>query len=97
VSKPVAGIGEPAYQHRVLESLGSAQNYIAWLASLARPYLRDDPIEIGAGAGDYAAAWLAEGADRITLTETDPHLLDELRSRFERDDRVAVRELDVTT
>jgi len=57
----VAGIGEPAYQHRVLESLGSAQNYIAWLASLARPFLGDDPIEIGAGAGDYAAAWLAGG------------------------------------
>jgi SAM-dependent methyltransferase len=90
-------MGEPAYQHRVLESLGSAQNYIAWLASLARPYLADDPIEIGAGAGDYASAWLAEGAGRITLTEADPHLLDELRSRFEHDDRVAVRELDVTT
>jgi SAM-dependent methyltransferase len=87
---------EPAYQHRVLESLGSAQNYIAWLASLAWPYLGDDPIEIGAGAGDYAAAWLTEGVGRITLTEADPHLLGELRSRFERDNRVAVRELDVT-
>ncbi len=97
MSGPVVGIGEPAYQHRVLESLGSAQKYIAWLASLARPFLGDDPIEIGAGAGDYAAAWLAEGLARITLTEADPHLLGELRSRFERDDRVAVRELDVTT
>jgi SAM-dependent methyltransferase len=94
--QPVVGIGEPAYQHRVLESLGSAQNYIAWLASLARPYLGDDPIEIGAGAGDYAAAWLAEGVGRITLTEADLHLLGELRSRFAHDGRVAVRELDVT-
>ncbi len=93
----MAGIGEPAYQHRVLESLASAQNYIAWLASLASPYLGDDPIEIGAGAGDYASAWLAEGLARITLTEADPYLLGELRSRFERDGRVAVRELDVTT
>jgi len=92
----VAGIGELAYQHRVLESLSSAQNYIAWLASLAGPHLGDDPIEIGAGAGDYAAAWLAEGVGRITLTEADPHLLGGLRSRFERDARVAVRELDVT-
>jgi SAM-dependent methyltransferase len=91
----VAGVGEHAYQHRVLESLGSAQNYIAWLASLARPYLGSDPIEIGAGAGDYAAAWLAEGVGRITLTEVDPYLLGGLRSRFEHDDRVAVRELDV--
>jgi ubiquinone/menaquinone biosynthesis C-methylase UbiE len=97
VSGPVAGTGEPAYQRRVLESLGSAQNYIAWLASLARPYLGDDPIEIGAGAGDYAAAWLTEGVGRITLTEADSDLLDALRSRFERDARVAVRELDVMT
>jgi SAM-dependent methyltransferase len=97
MSGPVAGMDEPAYQHRVLESLGSAQNYIAWLASLARPYLGDDPIEIGAGAGDYAAAWLTDGVGRITLTEADPHLLGELRSRFERDNRVAVRELDVMT
>jgi SAM-dependent methyltransferase len=95
VSGPVAGTSQPAYQHRVLESLGSAQNYVAWLASLARPYLGDDPIEIG--AGDYAAAWLAEGLGRLTLTEADPHLLGELRSRFGRDARVAVRDLDVTT
>jgi SAM-dependent methyltransferase len=97
VSGPVAGTGEPAYQHRVLESLGSAQNYIAWLASLARPYLGGDPIEIGAGAGDYAAAWLADGVERVTLTEADPHLVGELRSRFEHDNRVLVRELDVMT
>jgi SAM-dependent methyltransferase len=81
----------------VLESLGSAQNYIAWLASLARPYLGDDPIEIGAGAGDYAAAWLAAGLGRITITEADPHLLGELGSRFEGDGRVAVGELDVAS
>lgn len=87
---------EPAYQHRVLESLASAQNYIAWLASLGRPYLRDEPIEVGAGAGDYAAAWLADGLERITLTEMDPHLLRELRDRFDGDRRVDVRELDVT-
>jgi SAM-dependent methyltransferase len=92
----VAGIAEPAYQHRVLESLASAQNYIAWLASLARPFLGDDPLEVGAGAGDYAAAWLAGGLERITLSELDPHLLGELRTRFEGDERVTVRELDVT-
>ena len=54
----------------MLESLASAQNYIAWLASLARPYLGDDPLEVGAGAGDYAAAWLAGGLQRITLSES---------------------------
>jgi 16S rRNA A1518/A1519 N6-dimethyltransferase RsmA/KsgA/DIM1 with predicted DNA glycosylase/AP lyase activity len=83
---------EPAYQHRVLESLASAQNYMASLASLARPYLGDDPLEVGAGAGDYAPAWLAGGLQRITLSELDPHVLGELRT----DERVTVRELDVT-
>jgi hypothetical protein len=39
----VAGIAEPAYQHRVLESLASAQNYIAWLASLAAAWLAGGP------------------------------------------------------
>ncbi|MBA3734990.1 MAG: methyltransferase domain-containing protein [Actinobacteria bacterium] len=69
----MAESAEPAYQHRVLESLASAQNYIAWLASLARPHLGDDLLEVGAGAGDYAAAWLASGGlERITLTEMDP-------------------------
>lgn len=92
----MAGVAEPAYQHRVLESLASARNYIAWLASLARPSLGDDPLEVGAGAGDYAAAWLAGGLERITLTEMDAHLLGELRNRFESDERVEVRELDVT-
>lgn len=92
----MAESAEPAYQHRVLESLASAQNYIAWLASLAHPYLGDDPLEVGAGAGDYAAAWLAGGLERITLSEVDPHLLGELRTRFEGDERVTVRELDVT-
>jgi SAM-dependent methyltransferase len=93
----VAGIAEPAYQHRVLESLASAQNYIAWLASLARPYLGDDPIEIGAGAGDYAEAWLRSGVERLALSEADPHLLDELGTRFAGDARVTVQALDVTT
>jgi len=92
----VAGIAEPAYQHRVLESLASAQNYIAWLASLARPYLGDDPIEIGAGAGDYAEAWLRSGVERLALSEADPHLLDELERRFAGDARVTVQALDVT-
>ncbi len=38
-----------ALQHRVLEALESARNYNAWIASLALPYLGDDPIEVGSG------------------------------------------------
>lgn len=88
--------GGEALQHRVLESLATARNYIAWLSSLARPYLGDDPLEVGSGAGDYAAAWLAAGVERLTVTEADPRLLAELRSRFAGDGRVVVRDLDLT-
>jgi SAM-dependent methyltransferase len=92
----VAGTAEPTFQHRVLESLASAQNYIAWLSSLARPYLGDNPLEVGAGAGDHAAAWLADGVQRITVSEMDQQLLAALRSRYAGDERVVVRDLDLT-
>jgi len=89
-------VTDQALQHRVLESLASARNYIAWLCSLARPYLGDDPIEVGAGAGDYAATWLGDGLEQLTVTEADPQLLAALRSRFAGDERVTLRDLDVT-
>jgi SAM-dependent methyltransferase len=89
-------VTEPHLQHRVLESLASARNYIAWLSSLARPHLGDNPIEVGSGTGDYAATWLADGLERLTVTEADPQLLAVLRSRFAVDDRVTVRQLDLT-
>jgi 16S rRNA A1518/A1519 N6-dimethyltransferase RsmA/KsgA/DIM1 with predicted DNA glycosylase/AP lyase activity len=91
----VAAIAKPALQHRVLESLGAARNYTAWISSLARPHLGDDPIEIGAGVGDHASAWLADGLDRITVTEADPELEAGLRTRFKDDSRVTVRHLDL--
>jgi len=89
-------VSETALQHRVLESLAGARNYIAWLASLARPHLGDHPIEIGSGLGDYAAAWLSDGLPRITVTEADPALSASLRARFAGDDRVTVGDLDLT-
>jgi len=88
------GATDDHLQLRVLESLASAHNYNAWLASLALPYLGDDPIEVGSGRGDHAALWLAAGAPRITLTDNDPVMLGELRARFADDDRVEVAEVD---
>ena len=82
-------------QHRVLEALESARSYNAWIASLVRPHLGDDPIEIGSGTGTYAGLWLDEGLLRLTVSEADPELVDHLRHRFARDDRVIVRELDL--
>jgi SAM-dependent methyltransferase len=87
--------GAPTLQHRVLEGLEGARNYNAWVASLVRPYLGDDPIEIGSGTGTYAELWLADGLGRLTVSDTDPAMVERLRSRFAEDARVAVQELDL--
>ena len=82
-------------QHSVLEALESARNYNGWLASLALPYLGDDPLEIGSGRGTYAALWLESGLERFTATEVDTELVAHLRERFSDDPRVTVAELDL--
>jgi SAM-dependent methyltransferase len=84
-----------ALQHAVLEALEGARNYNAWVASLVAPYLGDDPIEIGSGTGTYAEIWLDSGVRRLTVSETDPEMVERLRERFDDDTRVAVRELDL--
>jgi SAM-dependent methyltransferase len=79
-------------QSRTLEDLSEAVNYRRWLASLASPYLGDDPIEIGAGTGDYAAEWLPT-VPRLTVTESDDSRLKALHERFADDPRVTVLRL----
>lgn len=71
-------------------------NYQEWLTSLALPYLGDHPVELGSGNGDYAQRWLDLGTPRITVSELDPSRLALLRDRFANDNRVDVREIDVT-
>ncbi len=89
---PVAG--DTRLQTRRLEDLREAVNYRRWLAALALPWLGDDALEIGSGLGDHAAEWSSLGV-RITASEADPSRLDYLRSRFDGDARVQVRELRV--
>jgi hypothetical protein len=79
-------------QSQVLEGLSEAANYRRWLAGLSRPYLGDDPIEVGAGIGDYAAEWLTT-IPRLTVTEADDGRLKRLHERFVDDPRVTVRAL----
>ncbi len=81
-------------QSEVLEDLAGAVNYIDWYAALARPWLGPNPLEVGSGHGDYAAAWAAAGA-RITASEADPGRLARLRQRFAAEPLVEVRELRV--
>jgi SAM-dependent methyltransferase len=82
-------------QSEALASLASARNYHAWLTSLALPYLGDHPLELGSGLGDYAQSWLDAGVPRLTLTELDRSRSEFLRSRFENESRIDVRQLDI--
>ena len=84
-------LGNTQLQARTLEDLASAVNYRRWLASLARPYLGEHPIEIGSGNGDYIEEWL-NVSPRVTASEAEPGRLAALRRRFEGDERVDVVE-----
>lgn len=88
--------GDTHLQSRVLEDLSDAVNYQRWLADLTRPYIGDDPIELGSGLGDYAVSWLAT-APRMTVTEADQSRLALLAERFAADPRVQVRPLHLPT
>ena len=84
--------GDQGVQTEVLEGLAMAKNHRKWFVAFATPYLGDDPIEVSAGLGDYAAEWLVH-APRMTLTEADPNRLLALKERFAANPGVTVREL----
>jgi 2-polyprenyl-3-methyl-5-hydroxy-6-metoxy-1,4-benzoquinol methylase len=86
--------GDTHLQSEILEGLSEAVNYRRWLVSLATPWLGEDPLEIGSGTGDYAEEWAAQGVP-LTASEADPMRLQLLRTRFDGDARVKVRELAV--
>ncbi len=87
--------GDGALQDDVLEDLVEAVRYRRWLVDLCRPWLGDDPLEVGSGLGHYAADWAAAGVPRFTASEADPGRLAALRERFADDPVVRVRELAV--
>ncbi len=84
--------GNSRLQSEVLEYLSDARRYRRWLADLARPFLGEDPIEIGSGTGDYAIEWLPD-VTRFTATEADDDRYRDLAHRFSRHDAITVRHL----
>ena len=89
------GLGDAPLQDMTLESLTSAVRYHAWLRDLAAPFLGEYPMEVGSGLGDYAAAFLAAGVPRMTLSDVEAVRLGALRARFADDARVDVVELNL--
>lgn len=87
-SQPTPSHGDPGpstQQQRVLEDLQQAENYRDWFVELASPWLGEEALEVGAGRGDHAAAWAREGR-RMTVAESDPDRLADLRRRFKGTD-----------
>lgn len=85
-------LGDTVLQSTVLEDLSDAVNYQQWLADLVRPYIGEDPLEIGSGLGDYASLWLPD-VRHFTATEGDSQRLLALKARFADEPKVTVREL----
>jgi hypothetical protein len=84
--------GDSRLQSDVLEELSDARAYRRWLADLGRPYLGDDPVEIGSGTGDYALEW-APGVSKFTASEADESRYKALAARFADHDTIVTREL----
>lgn len=84
--------GDSRLQTDVLEDLSDARRYRTWLVDLARPYLGDHPIEIGAGIGEYALEW-ADSLPALTVSEADESRHRALVARFKNHDVIRVRYL----
>lgn len=62
-----------------LDSLANARNYQRWVFDAVQPYLGRRILEFGSGIGNMSQ-WLPAD-ELLVLTETEPALLDLLRSR----------------
>lgn len=62
-----------------LDSLANARNYQRWVFDAVQPYLGRRILEVGSGIGNMSQ-WLPAD-ELLVLTETEPALLDILRSR----------------
>ena len=77
-----------------LDSLDGAQNYAAWIHSLAEPYLGDEVLEVGAGHGTFTGLLLGSGA-RVVATDLSARCVAQLRARYAGIPRVEVRQSDM--
>lgn len=74
-----------------LERLALAPRYNTWMFDRLMPWVGDAVIEIGAGIGNLSAFLMDR--KRVMLTDTSPHYLEALRSRFAGKPHVSVARL----
>ena len=74
---------------RTLEVFADTPRLNRWLYSKLEPHVRGEVLEIGSGIGNLSRL-IVERATRVTLSDMEPHYLEELRRDFATDDRVSV-------
>lgn len=71
--------------------MGEARNYYRWILSQFLPYIGEEMVEVGAGAGNFAAHVLeARPEIRLTLIEPAENLAPGLEARFAGNPNVRV-------
>jgi SAM-dependent methyltransferase len=86
----------PPGQDESLRRLSTAGRYNAWLLDRARPFLGAKVLDVGAGIGTFSAE-LARIAEHVVALEPDVGDAEQLRRRFEGNDRVRVEERDAAS
>jgi SAM-dependent methyltransferase len=81
------------YGRGALNNITGTPQYVNWMTSVLRPYVRDTVLELGAGIGNIAARLMGKRIHYIA-GEKDPLYLHALRNRFLRTPNVSVRKLD---
>jgi len=84
--------GDRQIQCDVLVALSGCRNHRTWFADFAKPYLGDQPIEIGSGLGDYAREWIPL-VRRFTVTDADEAMLIGLKKEMAGYANVDVRQI----
>jgi glycosyltransferase involved in cell wall biosynthesis len=81
------------YGRGSLNNITGTPQYVSWMTSLLRPYLKDTVLELGAGIGNLAGRLMGKRAHYIA-SEKDSLYLHALRNRFLRTPNVSVMHLD---
>lgn len=77
-----------------LEVLKEAKNYNKWIADNISAHLSSPALEIGAGTGNLTTFFL--GKRPLYITDSDPGLVENLKSRFQGMENISVGVFDVT-
>ena len=81
------------YGRGSLNNITGTPQYVSWMTSLLRPYLKDTVLELGAGIGNIAGRLMGKRTHYIA-SEKDPLYLHALHNRFLRTPNVTVRQFD---